>query len=249
MSRGKLIGTDPTGATIELPLDRRVIAIGSAPDNDIVLNDKRVSAHHAEIVTVERDSFLRDLGSQSGTQVNERRIERHVLYHEDRVRIGRSEFLYQNIDTTLPYPRLTDALDGAPTAHGSATAPTIDGSVSAEAVATESRRGRIEHVATTPLAAALTARLRLLNGPRAGWETPLPKPHTTLGRRNVELATIARRGDDYYLLRATAPQNGAPPTVNGAPVDARPLRLSDGDVIELAGARIRFLQHRPRGRP
>lgn len=61
-----------TGKSTQLtkPLTR----IGRAPDNDLVIPELQVSAHHAEIEYRQGHFFLRDLRSTNGTWVNAERI-------------------------------------------------------------------------------------------------------------------------------------------------------------------------------
>lgn len=52
-------------------LEHSLIKIGSAKDNDIVIDDDVVSAHHAELkISDDGQTWLRDTGSQNGTYVN-----------------------------------------------------------------------------------------------------------------------------------------------------------------------------------
>jgi pSer/pThr/pTyr-binding forkhead associated (FHA) protein len=48
----------------------RVIRIGRDADNDIVLDDPRVSGHHARIIISGSQTLIQDLGSSNGTFVN-----------------------------------------------------------------------------------------------------------------------------------------------------------------------------------
>ncbi len=48
----------------------RVIRIGRDADNDIVLDDPRVSGHHARIIISDTQTLIQDLGSSNGTFVN-----------------------------------------------------------------------------------------------------------------------------------------------------------------------------------
>ena len=64
---GKLIITESSGVARELALDKERVSIGRHADNDICLNDKAVSGHHAVIITILSDSFLEDLDSTNGT--------------------------------------------------------------------------------------------------------------------------------------------------------------------------------------
>jgi len=51
-------------------MDRPIVAIGSLPTNDIVLNDASVSRRHCAIVSFPDDVWLYDLGSTVGTAVD-----------------------------------------------------------------------------------------------------------------------------------------------------------------------------------
>lgn len=73
-----------------------VIHIGRHPTNDIIVNDKRVSRHHAE-VRFERGQFvLYDLGSTNGVGINGVMTHQPVpLKNNDRVTVGSHEFVFQ----------------------------------------------------------------------------------------------------------------------------------------------------------
>ena len=83
----------------EYPLEVGTLRIGRNLDNDIQLDDDAVSGAHAEIAIKPSqymegllDVWARDLDSTNGTIVNGRRIQRHLLSHEDVVRIGTHQF-------------------------------------------------------------------------------------------------------------------------------------------------------------
>ena len=73
------------------PLTSRVVTLGTAEDNTIVLADPEVSVYHARI-TWDPDSgayFLEDLGSVEGTYINERAIVGpRMLNDGDLIRLG-----------------------------------------------------------------------------------------------------------------------------------------------------------------
>lgn len=76
-------------------LTTNIIAIGGAPDNDIRLDDRGISPHHACIRTFRAgnaDAFqIYDLASSSGVRVNGVTIFlRHPLVQGDRITIGRT---------------------------------------------------------------------------------------------------------------------------------------------------------------
>jgi pSer/pThr/pTyr-binding forkhead associated (FHA) protein len=56
-------------------LDRRLITLGRASENDIVISCGSVSVHHAELRRVDGGYELRDLGSTNGSKVSGQRYD------------------------------------------------------------------------------------------------------------------------------------------------------------------------------
>lgn len=77
-------------ATFPLAADSTV-AIGRAPDNQIVLDDDSVSRRHAELAVGPEQVLLRDLRSRNGVQVNGVPRREAALQAGDRIRIGAVE--------------------------------------------------------------------------------------------------------------------------------------------------------------
>ncbi|MBK1716055.1 sigma 54-interacting transcriptional regulator [Thiocystis violacea] len=63
----------------EIRLTLPSVRIGTAPDNDVMLTDRTVSRHHAEILMTRDGLLLRDLGSTNGTSLNGLRIKEVFL--------------------------------------------------------------------------------------------------------------------------------------------------------------------------
>jgi len=79
---------------------------------------------------------------------------------------------------------------------------------------------------------------QVLNGSSAGLEMPVVKAVTTFGKPGVCVVAVSHRRDGYYV----APLDGdSQPTINGDPIGARPIMLSNHDVLELAATRMLFL--------
>lgn len=70
-------------------------SLGRALDNDIVVNHSSVSRHHASIVSSGGGFELRDLNSQNGTFVADRRITQAPLTDGDSVRLGQAPFTFR----------------------------------------------------------------------------------------------------------------------------------------------------------
>lgn len=65
------------------------ITIGREDDNDIRLNDERVSRFHAKVQDDDGHVILTDLQSTNGTRVNGHPVQVHVLQVGDQIQIGR----------------------------------------------------------------------------------------------------------------------------------------------------------------
>jgi pSer/pThr/pTyr-binding forkhead associated (FHA) protein len=84
------------------------------------------------------------------------------------------------------------------------------------------------------------AKLQVLSGAFAGRELELTKALTTLGRPGVQVAAITRRAQGYYVVHVESGEEGDYPLVNGQPIGAQARKLSDNDVLQLAGVKMGF---------
>lgn len=70
--------------------------IGGAPDGDIVLNDDLASVQHA-VVNATADGFVvRDESSNNETFINDKRIDAAPLVDGDRLRFGKTTFIFKS---------------------------------------------------------------------------------------------------------------------------------------------------------
>lgn len=217
---GKLIITESSGVSRELALDKERVSIGRHADNDICLNDKAVSGHHAVIITILSDSFLEDLDSTNGTLVNGKQIAKHPLSNGDTVSIGRNSLRYE----------------GDQQASGEDFEKTMI-----------LRPAQMAAAMNTPVVAAgsenkpLTGRLRVEGGSNAGRELELTKALTTIGKPGVQVAAITKRADGFYIVHVGGAAGGRRPLVNGTEIDQQARRLNANDLIELAGTQMKFI--------
>lgn len=83
--------------------------------------------------------------------------------------------------------------------------------------------------------------VKILSGPKSGESINLVKPYTTLGSPGVQVAVVARRGKDYFLMPMSGTgDRGNPPKLNGQSIGATSQRLKEGDRIEVAGTQLEF---------
>jgi pSer/pThr/pTyr-binding forkhead associated (FHA) protein len=93
--------------------------------------------------------------------------------------------------------------------------------------------------ANAPTALPL-AKLQVLSGAFAGRELELTKALTTLGRPGVQVAAITRRAEGYYIVHVESGKEDDYPLVNGQPIGQQARKLTDNDVVQLAGVKMGF---------
>jgi type II secretory pathway predicted ATPase ExeA len=100
---GASVGGDPVARLMvahsgedarEVPLAPGRIILGRTGDNDLQIDSKFVSRHHAQIVTYGDESVVEDLNSTNGIYVRGKRVTKHQLRHGDVVVIGEHELMY-----------------------------------------------------------------------------------------------------------------------------------------------------------
>ena len=66
---------------------------------------------------------------------------------------------------------------------------------------------------------------------------PVVKAVTTFGKPGVCVVSVAHRRGGFFVTHLGG---ATTPLLNGAPMGADPVLLSDADVLELAGTRMQF---------
>ncbi len=82
------------GATEVVHVLGRKTSIGRTPDNDLQIDAKFISRHHAVVLAGPARTIIEDLNSTNGVLVNNRRITRQVLEDGDDVIVGRTRFRF-----------------------------------------------------------------------------------------------------------------------------------------------------------
>ena len=226
----------------ERPVDSQEVSIGRSPDNAIVIDNPAVSHYHARVFQEEDRLMLEDFGSLNGTFVNGQRVQMVTLKPGDLVAIGKHTIL------------VTDSREiPSPFGYGHApkpAAPRINETVMLD---TKERREFIQKVAAGGESSQVApARLKIptlivRKGRSAQPEYTLSDKLTVIGKSamaTVKLkgwfapkaaAQINRREDASYYIGSAA----RIPKVNGEPIE-RPQKLSEGDIIEVAGLKLEF---------
>ena len=96
-ARARLLLTTSSGTHV-IPLDSTLMTIGRGLNNDIILEDARVSRNHAQLRYRSRRFWLTDLGSTNGTFVNGEPVTERALRDGDVVSLGGLELTFRQTD-------------------------------------------------------------------------------------------------------------------------------------------------------
>lgn len=89
------------------PLSQSVINIGRRLDNQLIIDDPRVSRNHAQLRSIKGRYVVFDLNSTGGTFVNGQRTSQSVLYPGDVISLAGVALIFGQ-DNPPPRPDLTD---------------------------------------------------------------------------------------------------------------------------------------------
>jgi hypothetical protein len=221
---GKLVVSLDGVVIKEVQITKDKTTLGRRPYNDIVIDNLAVSGEHAVLQMVGADVFIEDLNSTNGTYINGKAVKKQLLSHNDTVEIGKYKIKFI-VDDGTDYEKTMIMKPGTrpPMSLASGSPGASFGSSGFGALG----------AATAPAA------IRVLNGAAAGREVVLTKVVTTVGKPGVQVASITKRPGGYVLAHV---EGAAQPTVNGNPLVGETVHLKNGDVIELAGTQMQFVQ-------
>ena len=209
----------------EVQLTKDKTTLGRRPYNDIVIDNLAVSGEHALIRMTGNEVFLEDLNSTNGTYINGKAVKKQQLQHGDSVEIGKYRIKFVGDNAVENFDKAMIVQARAPAAHAAATAPNSGYGVAG--------------LGGSPIAQVLSAAIKVLSGAAVGREVPLTKIVTTIGKPGVAVAAITKRPQGFVVHHV---EGGGNPTLNGSPIGQDPIQLKNGDVIELAGTQMQFVQ-------
>ncbi|HEX7639967.1 MAG TPA: FHA domain-containing protein [Burkholderiaceae bacterium] len=212
---GKLVVSLDNVVIKEFQITKERTTLGRRPYNDIVIDNLAVSGEHAVLTASASDVFIEDLNSTNGTYINGKAVKKQLLSNNDVVEVGKYRIKYL-ADDAEDYEKTMILRPGAfGRAPGTLGAP-----------------------AAGPVALG-PASIKVLNGGAAGREVVLTKVVTTVGKPGVQVASVTKRPGGYVLSHVEGARR---PTVNGQAVGEDSVALKDGDIIDLAGTQMQFVQ-------
>ncbi|EJL82735.1 FHA domain-containing protein [Polaromonas sp. CF318] len=205
----------------EVQLTKDRTSLGRRPYNDIVIDNLAVSGEHAVLQMSGNEVYLEDLNSTNGTYVNGKAVKKLLLQNSDTVEIGKYKIKYVNEAQPAGFEKTMIIKAGsaglvAPPAGAPAAAPAAD------------------------VGGNISAAIKVMSGAAAGREVALVKVVTTIGKPGVAVAAITKRPQGFVVAHV---EGAGKPTLNGAPIGAEPVILKNGDMLELAGTQMQFVQH------
>jgi pSer/pThr/pTyr-binding forkhead associated (FHA) protein len=212
----------------EVQLTKDRTTLGRRPYNDIVIDNLAVSGEHAVLQMTGNEVYLEDLNSTNGTYVNGKAVKKQLLQNSDTVEIGKYKIKYINEVAGPTFEKTMILKAGAVPPMPPAPAPAQAGAAPASvAQAQAADLGQ------------LNAAIKVLSGAAAGREVPLVKVVTTIGKPGVAVAAITKRPHGFVVAHV---EGANKPTLNGAAIGAEPVTLKHGDLLELAGTQMQFVQ-------
>jgi pSer/pThr/pTyr-binding forkhead associated (FHA) protein len=87
------------------PLAKKVINIGRRTDNDLIIDDPRVSRYHSQIRVIKGRFVLFDLNSTGGTSINGQPANKTVLYPGDVISLAGLPIIFGQDNPPSSYTR------------------------------------------------------------------------------------------------------------------------------------------------
>lgn len=209
----------------EIPIDKTPLTIGRKMDNDIIIDNMAVSAHHARLTQQGPSYMIEDLQSTNGTLINSKRIVSAALKHGDQIVIGQHTLVFVQPEAEAPAAPQgdPDATVVMPTRKPEAAPPTA--------------KQQTERIGV----------LRLVEGKADQPEYRLTSPLTYIGKSDTaaiklrgffapDIAALITRRQGGYVL--TAIKEGFP-RLNGQAVTGQ-VELKDDDMVDLSGMKFIF---------
>lgn len=192
--------------------------IGRRTYNDVVIDEPNISADHAVIVTTAGGPCYEDMGSTNGSYISGLRVTKHVLQNGDVVALGKY---------TIQYRADTNAIPATNSAVAVVATERPDDSLQAAMQSDSQTDHQIK-----------SAAIQILDGPHAGKKIELTQTLTTIGQPDRHVAALTRTELGYNLTHIRGENF---PAVNGKPADINCQMLVNGDLIDLAGTKILFI--------
>ena len=230
----------------EYTIRKPVVTVGRKPDNDIVVDNPAVSSHHCKISLVGDAFYVEDLESTNGTYLNEKRIVKAGLKHNDVIGLATKHalvFVDEKAEAAAAPKEDMRPPAGEPTVMLSPQKQ--------EEMMRASQASAGLGLGPSGVGAEKIGTIRILKGVVDKVDYELTGISTYIGKsERVQIrirsggffasapevaASIHRRPEGYFIV---AVKEGYP-IVNGTKVTGQ-VQLKDGDIIECGATTMQF---------
>ncbi|HUR87961.1 MAG TPA: FHA domain-containing protein [Ramlibacter sp.] len=218
----------------EVQLTKDRTTLGRRPYNDIVIDNLAVSGEHAVLQMSGTEVYLEDLNSTNGTYINGKAVKKQLLANNDTIEIGKYKIKFIHEQPAFAGAEKTVILK-----PGQILPPMPKPVVPAAGGAPAPAQPAASAAAQVADLGQINASIKVLSGAAAGRQVPLVKVVTTIGKPGVAVAAITKRPHGFVVAHV---EGSNKPTLNGAAIGAEPVTLKNGDLLELAGTQMQFVQ-------
>jgi type II secretory pathway predicted ATPase ExeA len=88
--------------------------IGRTADNDVQIQSRFISRHHAQVVSDQTHSFVEDLNSTNGVFIRSQRVKHQTLADGDIIQVGEHKLLYRDMRGASPQAMISEDDDDEP---------------------------------------------------------------------------------------------------------------------------------------
>lgn len=198
----------------EIPMAKPAMAVGRAPDNDIVIDNPVVSSHHCRVFTEGGAYFVEDNSSTNGTFIAGKKILKAGLKHKDEIAVGKHTLVFHDEAQAA-------AESGAAPQPAAAAPAALSGETIGAIQITEGAAGGKTEV----LLSQLMTYIGKADAAAIKLDGSAP-----------DIAAFIHRKPDGYIIKAV--KDGYP-RVNGNPVSGE-VELKAGDSIECGATKMLF---------
>lgn len=214
------------GTTLRVfPVIKGSMVIGNDPENTIYVDSLALDPQHARIDTQADTSVLVDMGSTSGTFVNNERIDKHMLSDGDIIRIGKHTLNY-TLEAKTDYSDDSSLTMEIPSPTSSSSSVSLQADIDEEPISGIFDQGQKKH-----------AWLQIMSGQNMGKTLSLNRPMTNLGKPGVATAVITRRTDGFFLSHL---EGDKPPSIESKDIGDNSVKLNDGETISIGNIKMLF---------
>jgi pSer/pThr/pTyr-binding forkhead associated (FHA) protein len=225
------------------------LRIGRKNDNDVVIENLAVSAHHAKIDSVGDGFVFIDLKSKNGSFVNEELVTSHWLHDGDTINIGKHSLTFSYFESEIKPEDTRSEIDKTMVMDTNEYRSMMEKSEPKPAAAEEPPETEVADKNKKPVRGYLTYLVR--------GEGTLALKHrlTKIGRSSSSdivvkgwtigktAATISRTRDGYFFSYV---DGFTKPKINGKKASKKPYKLVDSDVIDIGSIKLQFIGKKPK---